>query len=159
MLSRFAGLVGMSVCCMASASLSGCILLPLDDVNEGNDDTPAVPRGSSHEPGGPSPDPACVPDCSRSECGDDGCGGHCGTCDPTLAECVEGLCLYQSGVQSECSCGPTSASDGELVAEPSCASGVAQAFLCEDSGFYIECGLNAAGYPTYEWALVCVDAG
>jgi hypothetical protein len=33
----------------------------------------------------------CVPDCSGKECGDDGCGGSCGTCDPNEI-CNAGVC-------------------------------------------------------------------
>jgi len=33
----------------------------------------------------------CVPDCAGKECGDDGCGGSCGACDPGT-ECTEGNC-------------------------------------------------------------------
>lgn len=32
----------------------------------------------------------CLPDCEGKECGDDGCGGSCGTCDS--GSCVEGHC-------------------------------------------------------------------
>jgi hypothetical protein len=34
----------------------------------------------------------CVPDCTNRECGDDGCDGSCGECDPAL-ECSAGLCV------------------------------------------------------------------
>ncbi len=33
----------------------------------------------------------CMPDCENKECGDDGCGGSCGECQPN-AECIDGLC-------------------------------------------------------------------
>ena len=34
----------------------------------------------------------CVPVCDGMSCGDDGCGGSCGTCDPAM-NCVSGNCL------------------------------------------------------------------
>ncbi len=34
----------------------------------------------------------CVPECSQKECGDDGCGGSCGTCDGGAICSSEGLC-------------------------------------------------------------------
>jgi len=34
----------------------------------------------------------CVPDCGVRECGDDGCGGQCGVCEPP-AICEEGVCI------------------------------------------------------------------
>ena len=48
----------------------------------------------------PIPDCICVPDCANRECGDDGCGGSCGTCpddglfctgDPV---CTNGKCAF-----------------------------------------------------------------
>jgi len=36
----------------------------------------------------------CVPDCTNLECGDDGCGGLCGTCGPGQT-CDQGLCTGQ----------------------------------------------------------------
>jgi hypothetical protein len=35
----------------------------------------------------------CAPDCSLKECGDDGCGGSCGTCDMAM-ECQSGTCEW-----------------------------------------------------------------
>jgi hypothetical protein len=51
------------------------------------------------------PDGACTckPDCTGRVCGDDGCGGACGSCAPTTCEdlfhhtgrtCQQGLCVY-----------------------------------------------------------------
>ncbi len=37
-------------------------------------------------------DVVCVPDCSGLECGDDGCGGSCGTCADPDETCVNGIC-------------------------------------------------------------------
>jgi hypothetical protein len=36
--------------------------------------------------------PTCVPDCEGAACGDDGCGGSCGDCEPP-ASCDEGACV------------------------------------------------------------------
>ena len=40
--------------------------------------------------------PACVPDCAGRQCGDDGCGGSCGTCGSGYycsgGSCIEGSC-------------------------------------------------------------------
>ncbi len=38
------------------------------------------------------PSAACTPLCSGKECGDDGCGGSCGTCDPGLGCASNGEC-------------------------------------------------------------------
>jgi hypothetical protein len=34
----------------------------------------------------------CLPDCTGRECGDDGCGGSCGTCPPGM-HCEDGTCV------------------------------------------------------------------
>lgn len=36
----------------------------------------------------------CIPDCDGKDCGDDGCGGTCGTCDDNL-QCVDGVCTWE----------------------------------------------------------------
>lgn len=41
----------------------------------------------------PPPPPPCVPTCGAAQCGPDGCGGTCGTCNPSSQQC--------------CNCGPT----------------------------------------------------
>ena len=42
------------------------------------------------------PSRACTPDCTDKECGDDGCGGSCGTCQ-SPAKCVVGHCVKGCG--------------------------------------------------------------
>ena len=42
----------------------------------------------------------CMPDCWWKECGDDGCGGSCGTCT-TGGECAAGECKYPYWLDSE----------------------------------------------------------
>ena len=54
----------------------------------------------------------CTPDCSASTCGDDGCGGSCGTCDED-ATCDEGACVIASLCPSE----PTGTNTGEILAD------------------------------------------
>lgn len=57
---------------------------------------------------------ACVPDCSTRECGNDGCGGSCGTCPPGKTCSVGGFCLggenscsnnIQNGLETDVDCG------------------------------------------------------
>lgn len=65
----------------------------------------------------------CCPDCTNRQCGDDGCGGVCGTCDPGCSCNMNGQC--------ECGCAyPDYPTDCSLVDyfqcgfEASCADGV-----------------------------------
>ncbi len=67
----------------------------------------------------------CVPDCSDRECGDDGCGGSCGTCLPGY-ECVDGTCR---GCTADCS--------GRVCGDDGCGGscGVCQAgYVCNEAG-------------------------
>jgi len=45
--------------------------------------------------------PACVPDCQARVCGDDGCNGFCGSCDPAEI-CSAGACKGTSLVGQPC---------------------------------------------------------
>ena len=66
-------------------------------------------------PGGP-----CVPDCVSKVCGDDGCGGNCGTCDPGT-ECQEGLCAcIQSCDEKQCGKDGCGGSCGECQDTETC---------------------------------------
>jgi len=73
-----------------------------DDANECTDDVCTAGVGCEYGPGGEG-EPCdggdgvcvagicCIPDCDGKECGDDGCGGVCGSCGDSV-ECVDGLC-------------------------------------------------------------------
>ena len=68
----------------------------------------------------------CVPDCAGKICGDDGCGGTCGTCSGALTACSAGLCTCPAGSQV-CSgfCVPDSCEGGSLDGcNCSCSTGV-----------------------------------
>jgi hypothetical protein len=42
--------------------------------------------------------PSCVPQCADKQCGDDGCGGECGTCDPGYG-CAQAIFQCKSEMQ------------------------------------------------------------
>lgn len=83
----------------------------------------------------PQTDPcagACVPSCDGKQCGDDGCGGSCGTC-PTGSVCQSNTCVAScvpscsgkqcgdDGCGGSCGTCPTGfACDGGLCAEITC---------------------------------------
>lgn len=58
----------------------------------GSDIGPPPPEDATADaPDGP-PEPACKPQCTDRECGDDGCGGNCGRCENTRG-CVDAACV------------------------------------------------------------------
>lgn len=72
----------------------------------------------------------CTPDCTGKECGDDGCGGTCGTCN-TGESCIDGTCIpdctdtcislgYECGNQTICD---TLTNCGVCVTGESCIDG------------------------------------
>jgi len=67
-----------------------------------------VPRTAPSTDGGgvlqplPSPDTGtCTPDCYGKQCGDDGCGGSCGSCGYTET-CSYGVCIGGSSCTPDC---------------------------------------------------------
>lgn len=75
----------------------------------------------------------CVPQCDGKECGINGCGGTCGTCDAAQTECVSGGCVCTpscdgkscgedgcGGVCGSCAEGEECVSDGSCVVPGVC---------------------------------------
>jgi hypothetical protein len=82
----------------------------------------------------PAPvDVACTPFCGQMVCGDDGCGGSCGTC-PTPYTCViNGTCQLDPGsVCGNATCG-SAASCCHCNGQPICYS-LPPGLLCTDIG-------------------------
>ncbi|HOU53547.1 MAG TPA: hypothetical protein PLQ97_06430 [Myxococcota bacterium] len=70
----------------------------------------------------------CRPRCDGIECGDDGCGGTCGTCSGCGETCEEGHCLFTACRDRQCGdngCGGTCGL---------CASGECQDGVCTGPG-------------------------
>ncbi len=68
-------------------------------------------EGGSAEADGDAPRPdaaTCDPDCGDRICGDDGCGGTCGTCDDGAVCSIDGAC-----VDVAATCGDGMCADGE----------------------------------------------
>ncbi|MBM4370088.1 MAG: hypothetical protein FJ098_00440 [Deltaproteobacteria bacterium] len=81
----------------------------IDNDARGPDGTPGDLPGPDREAGdGSAPDSPCIPACEGLACGDDGCGGTCGTC-PFGKECQEGLCIV-----------PVNCGDGQCVEGETC---------------------------------------
>ncbi len=54
--------------------------------------TYSADAGTDAAPPPPPPPPGCTPSCQGRSCGDDGCGGVCGSCDAT-STCTGGSCV------------------------------------------------------------------
>jgi hypothetical protein len=76
--------LGLALALALALAVAGCEGRTLAFVTPGlTGDTPAaVPLGKA----------GCVPNCRRKGCGDDGCGGHCGTC-PKGRICLADRCV------------------------------------------------------------------
>jgi hypothetical protein len=51
------------------------------------------PGNNQSPPPSPPPPPRCTPNCNGKTCGDDGCGGTCGTCPGAQDVCQNGHCI------------------------------------------------------------------
>ncbi len=72
-----------------------------------------------------SPSSACTPDCKGKQCGPDGCGGSCGTCQPP-AQCVVDQCVK--------GCGGHTVHYGNFVESSCCYKGYALVCGNDESG-------------------------
>jgi CSLREA domain-containing protein len=111
---------------------------------------------------------ACQPACSLNKCGDDGCGGSCGTC-PGGAVCLFGQCaLVPTDASCVALCGGVAASgcscQGDCAALGTCCVDFAQVCgcvgsctgkVCGDDGCGGTCGACPAGSGCEAGA--CVD--
>lgn len=87
-------------------------------------------------PASPPPPPPCTPQCNGRDCGPDGCGGLCGTCEGT-ALCSAGRCVPtcpegERPCRSDCipatdCCSNSECSGGRICQSGSCACGQAAA--------------------------------
>ena len=120
------------------------------------------------EPDAVEEDSPCVPDCAEKQCGGDGCGGACGTCEAAEACSDEGLCeCVPSCETKQCGlngcggicglcpagipCGPTGFCIGS---EPAETCGDLMECMVE-----IGCGCSGIDCPTDIGArLACIDS-
>lgn len=103
----------------------------------------AVPRAC------PSPAGECIPDCTGKECGDDGCGGSCGTC-PT-GTCSEFTCVptgyyCDDADNTDDAAWPpqTGCCDGPMYKKCDNTAGV-RGYSCDEDGLDRRCGEAADG--------------
>ena len=81
---------------------------------------PGRDPGNNQSPPPPKP-PRCTPDCNGKTCGDDGCGGTCGTCPGTQDVCQNGhcICVPQCAPANACGANGCNGSCG-TCAGPTC---------------------------------------
>jgi len=79
--------------CACDPDCAGAAPCAADDTCDGR-----CPAGTDPDCAGSADDGAacCVPTCTGRLCGDDGCGGSCGTCPATYG-CYAGRCLVDDG--------------------------------------------------------------
>ena len=93
----------------------------------------------------------CTPSCTGQSCGDDGCGGSCGSCGVDEI-CQAGNCITTPGCDGLTWIG---CCEGDTLQW--CEDGAAQSLECEpgfcgwhDQYGYV-CGMSGAGPPAYPW--------
>ena len=96
----------------------------------------------------------CIPDCTGALCGDDGCGGVCGSCDPGQ------MCANRSCVTDPCAAAPCNGHGSCVEPAGSCVCG--KGFAPPNCN---ACATGYAGYPQCvtdlcaQGAITCVDGG
>jgi hypothetical protein len=76
--------------CLTNPNVTGLRVYPLLISDEGESVTGKIYDEVGKVAGSASVEPSCTPQCSGKVCGNDGCGGSCGTCGS--GQCVEGVC-------------------------------------------------------------------
>ncbi len=93
---------------------------------------------------------ACTPNCTGKVCGDDGCGGSCGTC-PAGQTCHAGQCVPNVEYPNQC-LGPDQPSASSCTAVETyegCCDAYGRVIWCEDGQLYcVDC---ANRYPQCGW--------
>ena len=119
----------LGACMICEPNVSVCVGNSTSTCNNQGDGYSGVPFDCADLPDTPDcEDGACVcsPDCAGKTCGDDGCGGTCGTCDESTETCLEGQCACAPQCEG-LDCGP----DGCGTTCGECKSGVCNEGLCE----------------------------
>lgn len=116
-----------------------------------------------------TPPPACQPVCANRTCGDDGCGGSCGSCQAgfTCTASGSGRSCQQDGCQPQCngkSCGDNGCggSCGTCPSGQTCSNGSCVCVrncngkTCGSDGCGGSCGTCGSGQTCNNGSCVCV---
>jgi agmatine/peptidylarginine deiminase len=171
---------GISVIgCCSNNTLKFCQSGQLTEQSCGNNDCGWDAGGNGgngwYDCGGSGADPSgtyalqcpgtCTPSCNGNQCGDDGCGGSCGTC-AAGQNCTNGQCVCApnctnkscgddgcGGSCGTCSNGQT-CTDGQCVCTPNCVNKT-----CGSDGCNGVCGTCAAGQTCTDSQCVTSNTG
>ena len=89
----------------------------------------------------------CVPDCTGCECGDDGCGGICGTC-PNGESCNSNQLCVDCQVDDDCSTGYCVAEECvDCITDSDCPAGT----ICDGNGECISQGYGVVTWGSSSW--------
>ena len=150
--------------CAAEQKNDGLKVPPLADVLPDHvEELPSNAGADAGEDGG------CMPDCTEKECGNDGCGGSCGTCPAAAPVCEDGICKVECVPDCqgrECGddgCGGACGACPE--ATPLCQGGICMPECipdcsgkeCGGDGCGGECGQCEQDEACVEWACKCLN--
>lgn len=85
------------------------------NMGEGDEFTPGMPEPTYNA----MPQVCCTPDCAGKQCGDNGCGGSCGTCTGSEM-CRNNICECPSSCQEGRVCCGGAFCGGDCVGSPCC---------------------------------------
>ncbi len=98
----------------------------------------------------------CTPSCDGKVCGDDGCGGSCGSCEPGFG-CKEGQCVESSGPEQCLGPNEPSSDDCMGLTYEGCCDDLGRVLWCDNGMlFCIDCG---AANPECGWQGDFYDCG
>ncbi len=98
----------------------------------------------------------CTPSCDGKVCGDDGCGGSCGSCEPGFG-CKEGQCVESSGPEQCLRPNEPSSDDCMGLTYEGCCDDLGRVLWCDNGMlFCIDCG---AANPECGWQGDFYDCG
>ncbi len=116
-------------CMVCEPGAPVCLGNSVSTCNDSGDGYIGVPQDCSATPETPLCEGGicvCVSECEGKVCGDDGCGGSCGSCEDAGTECSEGQCVCAPQCDGM-ECGDDGCGDSCGV----CESGVCTQGLCE----------------------------
>lgn len=92
----------------------------------------------------------CSPSCREKECGDDGCGGSCGSDCGLLSSCIDGKCKCEFD-----SCKDSCCNTGEICTDSGCCMPTCDGVTCGPDGCGGSCGECESNEKCEDGACSC----